>query len=840
LPHPAIAEPSQSELAQPHDDPGRAGASISFSGLWSILVRRRRFVLSVLVGLPAACLAYCLIAPDQYEAGARIALRTSPASELNLNDANPTGVRPLSAVDAQLETQANIFRSDRLAWVAIEDEHLYEAPGFLGRKRFPQFQIEAPSVEAQSYLLERFQRRLIVRTLPRTLIVQIRFRSADPDLSAAVVNDLIHAYLRQESDAHVHATAEATGWLNTQLGALKTRVDQDNARLAEFERKNGLLETSETLGNGQTSNVQHSATIAAVDELNRALVSITADRILREAEYHSAQRGDPELVVASDPAWQAQNGTLATALLQQLRARRSDLEQEASQLSTEHGPSFPRVVEIRSQILDLDRQIAAEDARLVARFKEDWDTATDRERLLRRSLDKDTALGLKLNAAAVRYAAMQQEANASQELYIHALQKAEEARLDAGTRGSEIEVIDYARRPAKPVAPDLPVYMSIALFAAVWLAIVGAMLLESGNLSAARASFLILAMIAPTPQAPAQAPTPSTSGLPTGVARIPQSNETRSQPNAKDAQEIWGESGVSDRSAIGSNPSVPSTTAPVAAPLGPGDVLQVSEFHTPEFRTTVQVSEAGTVVLPLVGEVAVRGMTREAAARAIESELLRNGMLLHPRVSVQVIASAGLDVSVLGEVSRPGVYPYGVHHRLLDLISVASGLTPNAGSLVTIIHRDEQKQPIAVALSDGSDAPSDGNPDLEPGDTVQVSRAGLVYVIGDVIRPGGFPINPSQRLTALQALTLAWGPTQNASLTKAILIREQKGGRTLTTLNLKRLLRGQDPDLTIQDRDILFVPDSAAKNLWNRTMESVVQSAAGVSIYAGLVYSQRF
>jgi protein involved in polysaccharide export with SLBB domain len=95
-------------------------------------------------------------------------------------------------------------------------------------------------------------------------------------------------------------------------------------------------------------------------------------------------------------------------------------------------------------------------------------------------------------------------------------------------------------------------------------------------------------------------------------------------------------------------------------------------------------------------------------------------------------------------------------------------------------------------------------------------------------------------MTVVKALSLAWGPGQNAALSRGILIREQKGGRTLTSLNLKRLLRGQDPDLPIQDHDILFVPDSAVKNLWNRTMESVIQSAAGVSIYAGLVYSQRF
>jgi protein involved in polysaccharide export with SLBB domain len=92
----------------------------------------------------------------------------------------------------------------------------------------------------------------------------------------------------------------------------------------------------------------------------------------------------------------------------------------------------------------------------------------------------------------------------------------------------------------------------------------------------------------------------------------------------------------------------------------------------------------------------------------------------------------------------------------------------------------------------------------------------------------------------VQALSLAWGPVQNAATSKALLIREQKGGRTLTTLNLRRMLHGQEPDLPVHDRDILFVPDSTAKNLWNRSLEAAIQSAVGVTIYAGLVYSQRF
>jgi polysaccharide export outer membrane protein len=277
------------------------------------------------------------------------------------------------------------------------------------------------------------------------------------------------------------------------------------------------------------------------------------------------------------------------------------------------------------------------------------------------------------------------------------------------------------------------------------------------------------------------------------------------------------------------------------APIGPGDFLDVSEFHTPEFHSAVRVSAAGTVALPMVNEVKVGGLDEQGAAHAVESALVARGMLLHPQVSVLVTAYAGQDVSVLGEVTRPGVYPYTLHHRLLDLISAAAGVAPAAGTLVNIFHRSEPNTPHPVVLDpSGTDTGADHNPELAPGDTVQVSRAGLVYVVGDVIRPGGFPVDPAQGLTVVQALSLAWGPTQNAAAGKALLIREQKGGRTLTTLNLRRMLHGQDPDQPIHDRDILYVPDSMAKNLLNKTMESAIQSAIGVTIYAGLVYSQRF
>jgi polysaccharide export outer membrane protein len=417
------------------------------------------------------------------------------------------------------------------------------------------------------------------------------------------------------------------------------------------------------------------------------------------------------------------------------------------------------------------------------------------------------------------------------------LERVEEAGLAAGVHSSNISVVDYARQPVKPVAPDLPLYLAITFFAGLWLAVGGALLLESIHPLPARSAVALLAVLAACALARAQAPTPSTSGLPSGVASFPQTQETRSLPNPREAPTVWNGVAGTGLPAQAS----PQAESPMPAPIGPGDFLDVSEYHTPEFHSQVRVSTAGTVTLPMIGEVKLEGMDEMAAAHAIEAALLAKGMLLHPLVSVLVTAYAGQDVSVLGEVARPGVYPYTFHHRLLDLISAASGLSPNAGRLVNIFHANDPKTLHPVVLDpSGTDTSSNHNPELSPGDTVQVSRAGLVYVVGDVIRPGGFPVDPVQGLTVVQALSLAWGPSQNAALGKAILIREQKGGRTLTTLNLRRMLHGQDPDQTVQDRDILYVPDSVAKNLVNRTLESAIQSTIGVTIYSALVYSQRY
>lgn len=207
------------EHVELHANNGRRGSaaagsagSTSLRAVFLVIARRRFVVISVLGLLLAACLIYCLAAPAEYDATARVALRTAPASSLTLDDTAPRASGSESGSMVQMETVAGVLRSDRLAWKIILDRKLYAAPSFMGRfaLRFPGFRPEAACNDAQAWLLERFHDSLHVGTLPRTLLIEIRFRSRDPQVSADVVNALIEAYGQQQADERAQATNEAT------------------------------------------------------------------------------------------------------------------------------------------------------------------------------------------------------------------------------------------------------------------------------------------------------------------------------------------------------------------------------------------------------------------------------------------------------------------------------------------------------------------------------------------------------------------------------------------------------------------------------------------------------
>jgi polysaccharide export outer membrane protein len=267
-----------------------------------------------------------------------------------------------------------------------------------------------------------------------------------------------------------------------------------------------------------------------------------------------------------------------------------------------------------------------------------------------------------------------------------------------------------------------------------------------------------------------------------------------------------------------------------AGPIGAGDLVEMSVFDTPELSGKLRVSNTGDVILPLVGTLHLQGLTAGEAQTLIRQKFIGGGFLKDPQVTVFISEYATQNVSVVGEVHKPGIYPAFGTHRLLDYLSLAEGLTPLAGTAIVITHSGHPDQPQRVKMTSGAAPQPENNPEILPGDTIFVEKTGIVYVVGDVARPGGFPMDHDGQLTVMQAVALAQGTNDTAAKGSAKLIRTTPQGRQEIPIDLKKILTAKATDLPLQDNDILFVPSSVAKNAL-KNMEAVLPAAAGASIY---------
>jgi len=265
--------------------------------------------------------------------------------------------------------------------------------------------------------------------------------------------------------------------------------------------------------------------------------------------------------------------------------------------------------------------------------------------------------------------------------------------------------------------------------------------------------------------------------------------------------------------------------------IGPGDLIEVSLYGVPDYRIETRVNDTGDLPLPLVGSVRIGGATVDEAQDAIAKQLVEGGYFRDPHVSVLIKDFASQGVSVLGEVVRPGVYPMVGARRLYDLLSMAGGTTNKAGKLVSITHRDQPTQSDKVLMSSDPAKSIESNVEVYPGDTVVVSKAGIVYVVGDVQRPGGFVMENNDHMTVMEAVALAQGTNRTAALGKARILRRTPAGTTEVTIPLKQMMAAKANDMDMMSEDILFIPGSAAKNAFGRGMESVFQIATSMAIY---------
>jgi polysaccharide biosynthesis/export protein len=264
--------------------------------------------------------------------------------------------------------------------------------------------------------------------------------------------------------------------------------------------------------------------------------------------------------------------------------------------------------------------------------------------------------------------------------------------------------------------------------------------------------------------------------------------------------------------------------------LSTGDLLEVSVYNVPELATKARVGNSGDVYLPLIDYVHVADLTVEEAQVLIEKRLEDGGFIRGAHVTIFVDESAAQGVTILGEVSKPGIYAALGNRKLYDLISAAGGFSPAAGRNVSII-RHSLSTPITVHLPRNLADDLQNNVDIQPGDTITVPRAPVIYVVGDVGHPTGLLVD-NGNLTVLQALALAGGPNRTAKMGDTRIIRKGPTGMTETRVPLKKMLEAKAPDVNLQADDILFVPLSGLRAAEQQGFQAAISAATGIAVIA--------
>jgi polysaccharide biosynthesis/export protein len=283
--------------------------------------------------------------------------------------------------------------------------------------------------------------------------------------------------------------------------------------------------------------------------------------------------------------------------------------------------------------------------------------------------------------------------------------------------------------------------------------------------------------------------------------------------------------------------------------LGPEDVLMIEVFNLPEMKQTVRIENDGTISVKLLNRVKAAGLTAAQLEKELEKKWGKD-YLEDPHVIVFVREAHAQPVSVVGAVDEPGIYQLTGHRTLIDMVALAGGLAKKtatqAGRTIYVTRKDgfgdlkpvdgmRQIAPdqVEIDLKKLFYSSNSGlNLDIKPFDTISVSKADIVYVVGAVKKPGGFVIEDRDNVTVLQALAMAEGFEGTPAKARTRIIRTlSNGSRTELPIDLGKIIKGKEDDPVLASSDILLIPDNTAKMIGRRGIEAAIGTVSGLLIY---------
>jgi polysaccharide export outer membrane protein len=210
--------------------------------------------------------------------------------------------------------------------------------------------------------------------------------------------------------------------------------------------------------------------------------------------------------------------------------------------------------------------------------------------------------------------------------------------------------------------------------------------------------------------------------------------------------------------------------------LGPADVVHVTVFENPELTTDVRVSETGTITFPLIGSVAVVGLTVAQAESVIASKLNAGHFVAHPQVNILPLQIVGSQVTVIGYVNKPGRYPLQTTNtRVSDALAAAGGIDPTGGDTVILVqHKDDKVIRKPLDITELLVTGSQGDERVEGGDTLYVPREPRFYIYGEVTKPGAYRLE--RHMTLMQGLAVGGYSNERGSKWRTQVYRQDNSG----------------------------------------------------------------
>ena len=421
-----------------------------------ITLRKRRLVVigGVLLGI-ALGLYLALRQVKMYTATGRIQVSTGQANEYKLSAVAGLGDDP----QRKLLTEIAILTSDTLLATVAKDLNLQNDPIFLGAKGpVPQRSLDDPGVRTST--LNAMRAGLDISLVPKTDIIRISYTSINPKLSAEIVNKLVQDYIQRSFETRFESTQRVSHWLSSQLDDLKQQVEAAQNQMLDLQKRLGVL--------GYDS--QHNQVSTSLEDLAKAQGTAQLARILAESRYRLLQGMDPDSIESSID----QGAGTTTIGLNGLRSGLATARAQYAQLTATLGPNHPSVKSSKAQVDELQREVTAEENRLLTQAKENFLLTRKNEEQTTSALEAEKTQAYKLRDDLVDYTIHQREFESKSKLYEALTEKLRTAGVEAGLESAEIDIVDAAMPPylpsGKPRSSVVLTWTGLGLIAGILMA----------------------------------------------------------------------------------------------------------------------------------------------------------------------------------------------------------------------------------------------------------------------------------------------------------------------------------------------------------------------------------